>query len=75
MRIYFVFAAIFVVMSVALTFVSPRPAGAFIANADGVAKAATRTDTIEVKHKTPPGWHHGRKTGWHGRGKPPGHQP
>jgi hypothetical protein len=52
-----------------------RPAGAFIANADGVAKAATRTDAIEVKHKTPPGWHHGRKTGWHRLGKPPGHQP
>lgn len=23
-------------------------------------------------HGTPPGWHHGRKVGWHGRGCPPG---
>jgi len=74
MRIYFVYAAIFAVISAA-TFTSQRPAGAFVANADGIAKAATRTDTIEVMHKTPPGWHHGRKTGWHGRSKPPGHQP
>ena len=31
---------------------------------------------IEVKRSlskgTPPGWHHGRKVGWHGRGEPPG---
>ncbi len=39
--------------------------GAFIANQNGVAKAATAANaTIEVK--TPPGWHHGRKVGWHG---------
>jgi hypothetical protein len=75
MRRYFVFSAIFVVIGVALTSVSPRPAGAFIANAEGIAiaKAATTTNTVAVKHKTPPGWHHGRKTGWHGRAKPPGH--
>jgi hypothetical protein len=64
---------------VAVAFVSPQPAGAFIANADGVAKAATATNPIiEVKrspHKSrPPGWSqsHGRKVGWHGRNRPPG---
>lgn len=72
MRSYFIFSAIFAVMSIALIFASPRPAGAFIANAGGIAKAATGANTIEVNHKTPPGWHHGRKTGWHGRGRPPG---
>ena len=25
------------------------------------------------KHKTPPGWHHGKKEGWHGKSMPPGH--
>lgn len=72
MRSYSIFTAIFAVMSIALIFASPRPAGAFIAKADDVAKATTQANTIEVNHKTPPGWHHGRKTGWHGRSKPPG---
>jgi hypothetical protein len=73
MRKFFIFAAI----SVAVAFVSPQPARAFIANADGVAKAATAANTIiEVKRSSskarPPGWSHGRKVGWHKRGKPPG---
>jgi hypothetical protein len=72
MRKYFIVAAI----GVAVAFISPQPAGAFVTNQDGVAKAATAANTIiDVKHKhkgTPPGWHHGNKTGWHGRGKPPG---
>ena len=71
MRRYFVFTAIIVAIGIALTFASPRPAGAFGVNADAIAEA-TKTNVIAVKHKTPPGWHHGRKTGWHGRGKPPG---
>jgi len=74
MQRYFISAFIFAGLSVAVAFVSPQPAGAFIVNTDAVAKAATTTGTIvEVKHKTPPGWHHGRKTGWHGGTKPPGH--
>jgi len=77
MRKYFIFAAIFAVLSVAVAFVSPQPASAFMANADSVAKAAMATSTIiEVKrstHKsTPPGWHHGGKVGWQGRSRPPG---
>jgi hypothetical protein len=24
------------------------------------------------RHAAPPGWHHGRKVGWRGRGCPPG---
>ena len=73
MRSYFMSACIFTAFGVAVAFVSTQPAGAFIANADGVAKAATATGPIiEVKHRTPPGWHHGRKVGWHGRCEPPG---
>jgi hypothetical protein len=74
MRRYFIVASTFAVLSVAVACVAPRPAGAFVGNADGVAKAVTATNTImEVKHKgTPPGWHHGRKVGWNGRGEPPG---
>jgi hypothetical protein len=77
MRRYFVLAGMIAAIGFAVTFISPQPAGAFVANADGVAKAATAANTIiEVKrspHKgRPPGWSHGRKTGWHGRGKPPG---
>jgi hypothetical protein len=71
------FAAIFAGLGVAVAFALPQPAGAFMANQDGVAKAATATNTtIEVKrspHKgRPPGWSHGRKVGWNGHGKPPG---
>jgi hypothetical protein len=49
----------------------------FFQNQNGIAKAITATNAvIEVKrssHKgTPPGWHHGRKVGWDGRGRPPG---
>jgi hypothetical protein len=77
MRKFFIFAAIGVASGVAIAFVLPQPAGAFVANQDGVAKAATATNTmIEVKRSPskgrPPGWSHGRKVGWHGRGKPPG---
>jgi len=77
MRRYFIVAAIFVAIGVAVAFLSPQPAGAFVANQNGVAKAATATNaTIEVKRSPhrgrPPGWNHGRKVGWHGRGKPPG---
>ena len=73
---YFI-ATGFVVLGVAVAFISPQPAGAFVANQDGIAKAATSTNTvIEVKRSpskgTPPGWHHGRKVGWHGSRRPPG---
>jgi hypothetical protein len=76
MRRYFIFAGMFAAIGVGVAFVSP-PAGAFVAHQDGVAKAAMATNgTIAVKHShhkgTPPGWHHGRKVGWHGRGEPPG---
>ncbi len=71
MRRYFISAGIFVAVTVAVAFVAPPPAGAFVANQDGVAKAATAANTV-IDVKTPPGWHHGRKVGWHGRGKPPG---
>jgi hypothetical protein len=75
MRRYFVSAGMIAAIGVVVIFLSPQPAGAFVGNADGVSKAATATNTIiEVKHKTPPGWHHGRKTGWHGGSKPPGQQ-
>ena len=72
MRRYFIFAAI----GVAVAFISPQPAGALVADQNGVTKAATATNSIiEVKrHKAsnPPGWSRGRKTGWHGSRKPPG---
>jgi hypothetical protein len=76
MRKYFI-AGFFVACGVAFAFVSSQSAGAFVANPDGIAKSSTASTTIiEVKrspHKgRPPGWSHGRKTGWHGRGKPPG---
>jgi hypothetical protein len=72
MRKYFIFAAI----GVAIAFIAP-PAGAFVANENGVAKAANTANTIiEVKrspHKgRPPGWSHGRKRGWQGSSRPPG---
>jgi hypothetical protein len=77
MRRYSIVTAIFVVVSVTVAFISPRPAGAFVANQNGVAKSVTATNTIiEVKrspHKgRPPGWNHGRKVGWHGHSRPPG---
>ena len=77
MRKYFISAGIVAAIGVSVAFISPQPAGAFVANVDGVSKASTATNTvIEVKrspHKArPPGWSQGRKTGWHGRGKPPG---
>ena len=80
MRTYFICAGIYAALGVAVAFVAPQPAVAFMTNADGIAKAATATSTtIEVKHSknkaTPPGWHHGRKVGWRGGNKPPGHQP
>ena len=71
MRRYFISARIFVAVGVAVAFVSPPPAGAFVTNANGVAKAATVANTV-IDVKRPPGWHHGRKTGWHGRHEPPG---
>jgi hypothetical protein len=64
-------------MGVAIAFLSPQPAGAFVANQNGVTKATTATNAIiEVKrspHKgRPPGWSHGRKVGWHEHSRPPG---
>jgi hypothetical protein len=41
MRRYFIVAAIFVAIGVAVAFLSPQPAGAFVANQNGVAKAAS----------------------------------
>jgi hypothetical protein len=77
MRKYFIAAAIFAALGIAVAFISPQPADAFVANQNGVAKAATATNPIiEVKRSplkgTPPGWHHGRKVGWHGHSRPPG---
>jgi hypothetical protein len=76
MRTYFIVVSI-AALGVAVAFISSQPAGAFVVNQNDVAKAATVANTIiEVKrspHKgRPPGWNHGRKVGWHGRGKPPG---
>jgi hypothetical protein len=72
MRKYFIVTVIFAVVGVAVAFVSVRSADAFTANADSIPKATTATNPIiEAKHR-PPGWSHGRKVGWHGRGKPPG---
>ncbi len=64
-------------MGVAIAFLSPQPAGALVANQNGVAKAAMATNvTIEVKRSPqkgrPPGWNHGGKVGWHGHSRPPG---
>jgi hypothetical protein len=75
MRKFTVSGAIVVAAILALS--APQPAGAFISNQNGIATAAhATTNTIEVKRSlqkgTPPGWHHGRKVGWHGRGRPPG---
>ncbi len=74
MRRYFIFSGTFVAVSVAVAFVSPQPAGAFVVNQNGVARAAAAANTVvDVKHNgPPPGWHHGRKRGWHGHGEPPG---
>jgi hypothetical protein len=76
MRSYFMSACIFTALGFAVACVATQPAAAFIGDQNGVAKAATATSpTIEVKrsHKSrPPGWSHGRKTGWHGSKRPPG---
>jgi hypothetical protein len=72
------FTALGVIVIAAMFALSaPQPAGAFISNQNAIATAAqATTNTIEVKRSlqkgTPPGWHHGKKTGWHGRGRPPG---
>jgi hypothetical protein len=54
-----------------------QPASAFFGNQKEIANATQATSSIiEVKRSPqkprPPGWSHGRKTGWHGRSKPPG---
>jgi hypothetical protein len=77
MRKCFIVTVIFSGMGVAIAFLSPQPAGAFVANQNGVTKATTATNAIiEVKrspHKGwPPGWSRGRKVGWHGHSRPPG---
>jgi hypothetical protein len=77
MRKYFIVAAILAAIGVAVAFISPQPAGAFVANQNDIAKAATAANTIiEVKRSPskgrPPGWNHGRKVGWHGHSRPPG---
>ncbi|HTE76345.1 MAG TPA: hypothetical protein VK653_06335 [Xanthobacteraceae bacterium] len=66
----FVIAAMFALSA-------PQPAGAFISNQTDIATVAqATTNTIEVKRSpqkgTPPGWHHGKKKGWHGASRPPG---
>jgi hypothetical protein len=57
-------------------FSASKPAFAFVANQISVATAAVTTNVIEVKRSPlkprPPGWNHGRKTGWHGHRRPPG---
>ena len=75
MRKYFVSAGMIAAVGVSVAFISPKPAGAFVAHQDGLAKTATAANTvIEVKRSlskgTPPGWHHGRKRGWTGN-RPP----
>ncbi|MGO8924636.1 MAG: hypothetical protein ACLQF4_17060 [Xanthobacteraceae bacterium] len=77
MRKYFIVAAILAAIGVAVAFISPQRAGAFVANQNDIAKAATAANTIiEVKRSPskgrPPGWNHGRKVGWHGHSRPPG---
>lgn len=76
MRRYFSFVA-GSITAVTVAFLSPQPAGAFVANQDGLAKAATADNgVIDVKRApskgAPPGWHHGRKRGWEGSKRPPG---
>ncbi len=77
MRKYFVATVIFSAIGVAIAFLSPQPAGALVANQNGVAKAATATNAIVEVNRSPqkgrpPGWNHGRKVGWHGHSRPPG---
>ncbi len=72
MRRYFISAGIFVAVGVAVTCVAPQPAGAFVANQNGVANTATVANTVIDVKTQPPGWRHGRKTGWRGRHEPPG---
>jgi hypothetical protein len=62
----------------AFVFATITPAAAFApglralaATYQASAAVADQTVTL-VAVKRPPGWHHGRKTGWHGRGLPPG---
>jgi hypothetical protein len=68
MRKYFIFAAI----GVAVGFLSPQPVGAFVADQNGVTKAATAANTVIDVKGSPPGSSHGRKVGWHGHSRPPG---
>ena len=75
MRKFTVLGVIVVAAMFALS--APQPAGAFINNQNGIATTAhATTNTIEVKRSlqkgTPPGWHHGKKKGWHGASRPPG---
>ncbi len=66
-----------IIAALAVAFISSQPAGAFVADQDAIAKAATAANgVIEVKRAlskgTPPGWHHGHKRGWNGSSRPPG---
>jgi len=66
-----------IVIAAVFALSATQPAGAFISNQNGIATAAhATTHTIEGKRPlqkgTPPGWHHGKKKGWHGASRPPG---
>ena len=63
----------FVVMGVAVAFISPRPAGAFVTHHNDCGGDQRHDEVKRLLQKgTPPGWHHGRKVGWHGHSRPPG---
>lgn len=55
-------------------FAAPASAGPFASLPIAAATAMQGSDIIEVKKKgvRPYGWSQGRKTGWRGRGMPPG---
>ena len=75
MRKFTVLGAIAIAAMFALS--ALQPDGVFISNQNGIATAAhATTNTIDVKRSlqkgTPPGWHRGKKKGWHGASRPPG---
>jgi hypothetical protein len=75
MRKFIVLDAI--IIAAIFSLCASQPAGAFIGNQNSIATVAhATTNTVEVKRSpqkgTPPGWHHGKKKGWHGASRPPG---
>ena len=66
--------AFLVATALAVLFTVPASAGPFASLPIAAATAMPASDIIEVKKKgvRPYGWSKGRKTGWRGRGVPPG---